>query len=79
VDAKLIAGQRLGMEPGSVVVRGAAGPDWLRLLRESELVEAPPHRAEIRFSLGARCPLPARGARKAVPLRNRRKSSETAQ
>jgi hypothetical protein len=41
--------------------------------RESELVEAPPHRAEIRFSLGARCPLPARGARKAVPLGNRSK------
>jgi hypothetical protein len=45
---------------------------------ESELVEAPPHRAEIRFSLGACCPLPARGARKASPLGNRSKNSETA-
>jgi hypothetical protein len=41
--------------------------------RESELVEAPPHRAEIQFSLGACCPLPARGARKAAPLGNRSK------
>src|SRR5260370_41239908 len=43
--------------------------------RESELVEAPPHRAEIWFSLGARCPLPASGARKAAPLGNRSKCS----
>ena len=42
-------------------------------LRESELVEVPPHRAEIRFSLGACCPLPARGARNATPLGNRSK------
>jgi len=32
-------------------------------LRESELAETPPHHAEIGFSLGARGPLPARGAR----------------
>jgi hypothetical protein len=34
--------------------------------RESELVETPPHRAEIWFSLGACCPLPASGARDAA-------------
>ena len=34
--------------------------------RESELVETPPHRAEFWFTLGACCPLPARGAREAV-------------
>jgi hypothetical protein len=33
--------------------------------RESELVEAPPHRAEFWFSLGGLGPLPARGARDA--------------
>jgi hypothetical protein len=37
-----------------------------RPLRESELVEAPPHRAEIWFSLGACCPLPASAARDAA-------------
>src|ERR1700686_2406247 len=42
-------------------------------LRGSELVETPPDRAEIWFSLGACCPLPAGGARKAVPLGNRSK------
>jgi hypothetical protein len=41
--------------------------------RDSELVETPPHRAEILFSLVPCCPLPARGARKVVPLGNRRK------
>jgi glycerol-3-phosphate acyltransferase PlsY len=45
--------------------------------RESELVETPPHRADIRFSLNARCPLPASGAREAAPLSNRRKRTET--
>jgi hypothetical protein len=41
--------------------------------RESELVEAPPHRAEIWFSLGACCPLPASGARSAGAPRSRSK------
>jgi hypothetical protein len=34
--------------------------------RESELVEAPPHQAEIWFALFARYPLPASGAREAA-------------
>jgi hypothetical protein len=38
--------------------------------RESELVEAPPHRAEIGFSSVPCGPLPARGARNAVPAAN---------
>jgi hypothetical protein len=38
---------------------------------ESELVEAPPNRAEFRFALGARCPLPASGARKAAMFGDR--------
>jgi hypothetical protein len=42
-------------------------------LRESELVEAPPHRAEIGFSVGECCPLPASGARKAALLGDRSK------
>ena len=41
--------------------------------RESELVEAPPHRAEFSFSLGACRPLPATGAREAARLSNRSK------
>src|SRR5437879_914842 len=41
--------------------------------RESEPVEAPPHRAEIRFSLGTFSPLFASGARNAAPLRSRSK------
>src|ERR1700694_2215542 len=41
--------------------------------RESELVEGPPHRAEIRVSPGACCHLPAGGAREAAPLGDRTK------
>jgi hypothetical protein len=41
--------------------------------RESELVERPPHRAEIRFSSVPCCPLPASGAREAALLSIRSK------
>jgi len=52
--------------------------------RESEPAEAPPHRAEIRFSLGVCRPLPASGAREAAPSSNRskcprRQNTETAE
>jgi hypothetical protein len=47
--------------------------DFLAHSRESELVETPPHRAEIWFSSVPCGPLPASGARKAAPLRNRSK------
>jgi nitrite reductase/ring-hydroxylating ferredoxin subunit len=46
--------------------------------RESELVESPPHRAEIRFSLGVCRPLPASGARNARTARQSLQASETA-
>ena len=52
------------------IMRERIGPGALGRLREPELVETPPHRAEFWFALDGLCPLPASGARKAGPRSN---------